>query len=308
MPVKIIFLILPKVHLMDLAGPDQVFFEGIEYGADLYIEYVTIGKSIITSAGLHLGTMKHFSEIKLTKGDFIIIPGTQLSYFQSMTFKSNTSLHQWIRNAYELKVNICSICSGAFALAHIGILKNKICTTHWKRTGLLQELYPDIEVIENVLYTEDSGIYTSAGVASGIDLALHILEQLYGKYFAHKVARELVIYKRRSGHQKQQSDLLEFRNHIHAGIHRVQDWLQNNIHTKTSIEELAVVAHMSSRNFTRIFKKETGLTVHEYLQLLRLEKVKEWMFNPNISKKQMAEKCGLKSERQINRIIQQIDQ
>ena len=248
---------------MDLAGPDQVFFEGIEYGADLCIEYATIGKSIITSAGLHLGIMKHFSEIKLSKGDFIIIPGTQLS---------------------------------------------KICTTHWKRTGLLQELYPDIEVLENVLYTEDSGIYTSAGVASGIDLALHILEQLYGKYFAHKVARELVIYKRRSGHQKQQSDLLEFRNHIHAGIHRVQDWLQNNIHTKTSIEELAVVAHMSSRNFTRIFKKETGLTVHEYLQLLRLEKVKEWMFNPNISKKQMAEKCGLKSERQINRIIQQIDQ
>lgn len=308
MTVKIVFLILPKVHLMDLAGPDQVFFEGIEYGADLTIDYVTIGESIVTTAGLPLGRLKNYTEIKLYKGDFIIIPGTHLSYFQSIAFKSQTNLHQWIRDSYDQGVNLCSICSGAFALAHIGILKGKTCTTHWKRTNLLQELYPDIHVIENVLYTEDSGIYTSAGIASGIDLGLHILEQLYGKYFAHKVARELVIYKRRSGHQKQQSDLLEFRNHIHAGIHRVQDWLQNNIHTKTSIEELAVIAHMSSRNFTRIFKKETGLTVHEYLQLIRLEKVKEWMFNPNISKKQMAEKCGLKSERQINRIIQQIDQ
>ncbi|HMS32975.1 MAG TPA: DJ-1/PfpI family protein [Ignavibacteria bacterium] len=300
---KIVFLVLPYVHLMDLAGPDQVFLEAKGYDAPFEIEYCTTGSTLFSSSRLPFGKLKHFSKVKIKENDFLFISGAELRYLQSEDFKSNKSLFDWIRDCREKNIKICSICSGAFVLAESGILNGKECTTHWKRTDELQNLYPEAKVIENVLFTEDDNIYTSAGIASGIDLALHIVEQMKGDYFAHKVARELVIFSRRSGGQKQQSDLLNFRNHIHSGIHKVQDWLHENLHKKVSLTDLAEIACMSDRNFTRIFKKETSLTVNEYITLLRKEKIGQLINNPDISKQQIAKQCGLKSERHIRRII-----
>ena len=300
---KIVFLVLPHIHLLDLAGPDQVFLEAIGYGAPFEIEYCSTGNSFSSSSMMPFGKMNHFSKVKMKADDFLIIPGAELSYLQSEDFKADKALFEWIRNCRVRKIKICSICSGAFVLAESGILNGKECTTHWKRTNELQKQYPKTKVTENVLFTEDDNIYTSAGIASGIDLALHIVEQMKGDYFAHKVARELVIYSRRSGGQKQQSDMLNYRNHIHSGIHKVQDWLHENLHKKISLTDLAEIACMSDRNFTRIFKKETSLTVNEYITLLRKEKIGQLINNPDISKQQIAKQCGLKSERHVRRII-----
>lgn len=172
-----------------------------------------------------------------------------------------------------------------------------------ERTKELQQLYPKAKVVENVLFTEDGNIYASAGIASGIDMALYIVEKIMGSFFAHKVARELVIYTRRSGNQHQHSELLNYRNHIHTGIHKTQDWLHENLHKKVSLKFLAGIANMSDRNFTRVFKKETSLTVNEYITLLRKEKITQLLNNPDMSRAQIAKQCGLKSERQVSRLI-----
>lgn len=300
---KVVFLILPHIHLMDLAGPDQVFLEAIGYGADFELHYCSPDTPVASSSELPFGKLKPYAETHLADGDLLLIPGCELSYFQSPQFTSNQSLFAWIRSCYEQGAFVGSICSGAFALAQTGLLNGKQATTHWKRTAELQELYPKIEVLENVLFTEDGRIFTSAGIASGIDLALHLVEQRMGQWFAHKVAREMVIYNRRNGNQQQQSELLQFRNHIHSGIHSVQDWLHENLHASPSLESLADRANMSSRNLTRIFKKETSLTVNEYITLLRKEKIRQLMNNPDITRDELARKCGLKSERQISRIL-----
>jgi transcriptional regulator GlxA family with amidase domain len=302
-PIKIVFLVLPKTHLMDLAGPDQAFLEAIGFGAPLSIEYCSYSASLCTSVGLPFGKLKHFSKVKFNEGDFVIVPGADLKFLQSREFKSNAEIFAWLRNAYERRVNVCSVCSGAFVLAESGLLNGKKCTTHWKRTAELKELYPNANVQENILYTVDNGIYTSAGIASGIDMALHILEQLQGAYFAYKVAREMVIYTRRNGDEMQQSEFLAYRNHIHAGIHAVQDWVSTNLHKRISLEGLADVACMSDRNLTRIFKKETGLTVNEYVNALRRERIRQLLKNPDLTRKQIARQCGLTSERQISRIV-----
>lgn len=301
--IKIVFLVLPHVHLMDLAGPDQVFLEATGYGAPFEMEYCCTQNNISTSAMLPFGKLKHFLKVKIAAGDYLFIPGAEVQYLQSKAFKTNRSLFKWIKHCSDEGVNLCSICSGAFVLAETGLLNNRNCTTHWKRTAELQQLYPEAKVIENVLFTQEDNIYTSAGIASGIDLALHIVEQLKGTWFAHKVARELVIYNRRSGNHKQKSELLDFRNHIHAGIHKVQDWLQEHLHQKISVVELAEMANMSSRNFTRIFKKETSLTVNEYITLLRKEKISQLVKNPDLTRSQIAQQCGLKSERHVHRIF-----
>lgn len=303
MATKFIFLILPHIHILDLAGADQAIHEAIDYHADFETEYCGIGKEVLSTSGLPFGAVKHFSEITFKAGDFLFIPGNCYTYITSDTFLKEKELFSWINDLYEKGVSICSICMGAFVLAESGLLNGKNCTTHFKKTKELQEKYPNIKVIENILFTEQNGIYTSAGIASGIDLTLHIIEKLKGSHFAHLVARELVVFNRRSGNDSQESEFLKFRNHIHSGVHKVQDFIFENIHKKNALPDLAELAAMSERNFTRIFKKETGITVIEYINVVRKAKALALMKNLNLSKIEIANKVGLQSEKQLSRIL-----
>ncbi|HMV25514.1 MAG TPA: DJ-1/PfpI family protein [bacterium] len=303
---KIVFLILPEVHLLDLGGPEQVFLEAIGYGAPFEIEYCTYTKELRSSGGLTFGHIKHFSEVAIKPEDYIFIPGPNVRSIHDYKFTSQTELLDWLRRCYRENITLCSVCSGAFALAYAGLLDYKKCTTHFKRTAELKRYFPKLDVQENVLFVEDGNIITSAGIASGIDMALYILERIQGSHFAHKVAREMVIYTRRTGSQPQKSSYLDYRNHIHSGIHKVQDYLSENIHKKSSVGHLAEIACMSERNFTRIFKKEAGITVNEYTTLVRKEKIKLLLKNPDLSRVQIARAVGLNSDRQLSRIMHSI--
>ena len=297
------FLVLPEIHLMDLAGPDQTILEAIDYGAQLEIRYAGLGDAPMTTAGLQLGSTEPYRNLNLKAGDFLVIPGSKVEYILSEEFRKQEDLFQWIREQYEKGVQLVTICAGAFVLGLCGLLTNRRCTTHFKRTSQLQQVFPKAQVQENLLFVEDNGIFTSAGIASGIDLTLHLLEREYGSYFTHKVARELVIYNRRDGHHQQQSVLLQFRNHIHSGIHKVQDVIIEHIDKKYGLAELAEIACMSERNFTRIFRKETGISVHQFVHSIRKEVALNLSKNPDLSPRQIANKIGLNSERQLQRIL-----
>jgi len=303
MATKFTFLLLPHIHLLDLAGSDQAIHEAIDYGADYEIHYCGIEKEITTTSGLSINKVKHFTKINMKPGDFLIIPGSGYTYLTSKTFLKEKSLFEWIRTSYADGVNICSICIGAFVLAESGLLDGLSCTTHFKKTKELQNKYPSIKVEENILFTDQDGIYTSAGIASGIDLTLHIIEKLNGSYFANKVARELVVYNRRAGNSTQESEMLKFRNHIHSGIHKAQDYIIENIHKKNHLADLAELANMSERNFTRIFKKETNITVNDFITAIRKEISSKLLDNPDLSKIEIANKVGLESEKQLRRIL-----
>lgn len=304
MPIKFVFLISPKTHILDLAGPDQVLFEAIFFKAPFELEYCTFSKEdACTASGLRFSNLKHYSEVALKKGDYIFIPGMDTDVITGTHSPAMKDLFHWLSVQYEKEVRLCSVCTGAFLLAWSGLLKGKICTTHWKYTQKLQQLFPSIKVQENVLFTERDGIFTSAGVASGIDLALHLVEKEMGPYFANKVAREIVLYIRRDGNQTQQSVFLSYRNHIHSGIHQVQDWLIENLDKKSNLDQLAVLANMSTRNFTRVFKKETSITIGDYVAMLRQEKIKELLKKPDFSRQQVARQVGLSSERQVSRLM-----
>lgn len=286
-----------------MAGPDQTIHEAIGFGADFEIEYCGIGSKLSSSAGLSIDKQKHFSKVNYKPGDFIIIPGARVKYLLSVEFKKQKTLFNWLQTAHREQANLVSICAGAFVLAHAGLLNQIFSTTHFQLTKQLQSLYPKAIVRENILFIEEKNIYSSAGIASGIDLMLYIVEKLTTGYFAHKVARELVIYNRRAGLSLQENIYLQYRNHIHNGIHIAQDHIIENIHLKHKLAELAELAYMSERNFTRIFKKETGCTVKEYITAIRLEKIKSLIKNPDLSRKQIARQTGLESEKQIGRLL-----
>jgi transcriptional regulator GlxA family with amidase domain len=117
MATRFVFLLLPHIHILDLAGPDQAIHEAIDYGADFSIEYCGIDESIVTTSGLPFGKVQHFTKAKLKKGDFLVIPGADFTYLTSPRFLEQKGLFQWIDTNYNKGINICSICIGAFVLA-----------------------------------------------------------------------------------------------------------------------------------------------------------------------------------------------
>jgi transcriptional regulator GlxA family with amidase domain len=297
------FIIPPTVELLDFAGPVQVFTEAKFYGFEANIQFYSFEKNPVSTAGLGFGKVNHFSEAKLKEGDFIFVPGMDFDYVDSIAFKSQKDFFSWLKISSDDGVTVCSICNGAFALGHAGLLKDTQCTTHWRRVEALQALFSHAKVLSDILYIKSNDVYTTAGISAGIDLALAILEDLKGPLFTHRVARGLVVYHRRSGTHKQQSIYLDYRNHINPQIHMVQDYLIDNLSAENNIETLAELVHMSPRNLSRVFKEKTGSTILEYLTLLRKEYASTMLNNPDYTIEYIASKCGYKSARQLQRIL-----
>lgn len=297
------FIIPQTVELLDLAGPVQVFTEAKFYGFEADLEFYTYQESPVSTSGLGFGKIENFKNAKLKEGDFVFVPGMDADYVRSIAFKAEREFFDWLKECSENKINVCSICNGAFALGHAGLLKNTECTTHWRRVNELQTQFPQAKVVADILYVKSNDVYTSAGISAGIDLALAILENLKGAFFTHKVARGLVVYHRRSGKHKQQSVYLDYRNHINPQIHEVQDYMIDNLSKENSIESLAALVGMSPRNLARVFKEKTGSTVLEYLTLLRKEYASTMLNNPEYTIEYIASKCGFKTARQLQRIL-----
>lgn len=300
---KFAFIIPPTVEMLDLAGPVQVFTEAKFQGYEASLEYYSYSNEIISTCGLSFPNIASYKEANLREGDYIFIPGMDNNYVSSMAFKTEREFFKWLKECADKKIFVCSVCSGAFALGHAGLLKDTECTTHWRRVEQLQKEFPAAKVITDILFKKSNNVYTSAGISAGIDLALAILEELKGALFTHKVARGLVVYHRRSGKHKQESIYLDYRNHINPQVHEVQDYLIDNLSKDNDIESLASMVGMSARNLSRVFKEKTGTTVLEYLTLLRIEFANTMLNNPEYTIEYIASKCGFKTARQLQRIL-----
>jgi len=300
---KFAFIIPPTVEILDLAGPVQVFTEAKFYGYDLALEYYSYKSEIISTSGLLFNNIKDYRAADLREGDYVFMPGMDNKYVSSMDFKTEREFFNWLKKCSDKGILVCSICNGAFALGHAGLLKDTECTTHWRRIEEMQNEFPQAKVISDILFKKSNNVYTSAGISAGIDLALAILEELKGPLFTHKVARGLVVYHRRSQDHTQQSIYLDYRNHISPSIHKVQDYLIEHLADENSVGDLASLVAMSPRNLSRVFKEKTGTTVHEYLTLLRLEYAKTMLNNPEYTIEYIASKCGFKTARQLQRIF-----
>ncbi len=301
--MKIAFIIPPTVELLDLAGPVQVFTEAKFYGFKLDIEFYLYQDKPVSTSGLSLGKLSYFRQARLKKGDYVFFPGMDQHYVRSHSFKREKELFNWLYECAAQGVTICSVCNGAFALGYAGLLNGKECTTHWRRTKELQETFLKTKVLEDIIYVKNNGVHTSAGISAGIDLALSVLEDIAGPLFTNKVARGLVVYFRRNGRRKQESIYLDYRDHINAKIHEVQDYLVEHIGGGNSISDLADLVGMSPRNLTRVFKETVGTTVVNYLTQLRLATAKKMLKDPENTMDNIARQCGFKTARQLQRIL-----
>jgi transcriptional regulator GlxA family with amidase domain len=180
------------------------------------------------------------------------------------------SLLEYIRNAPEQSRRVAAICTGAFVLAAAGLLDGKHATTHWFHAQEFKKQFPTTLLDEDRIFVVDGQIWTSAGMAAGVDLALAIVEKDFGLETARMVARKLVVLQRRGGGQSQFSALLE----MDAKSDRVQTALayaRENLRGDLSVESLAEAARLSPRQFSRVFREETGQSPAKAIERLRVE-------------------------------------
>jgi transcriptional regulator GlxA family with amidase domain len=304
--VQCVFVIPPKVHLLDITGPAHIFYEALSYGAPLKLHFSNLHATehcIESSSSLFLSHLVNYDDINLQQGDLVFIPGLESSLLEAdRLLHSSKHFQHWLTEQFNKGVIICSVCTGAFLLAEAGLLNDKECTTHWKYTGHLSKRYPRLKVQNNRLFVQAGNLYTSAGIASGIDLSLYLVEQLFGSRFAALIAKEVVVYLRRTANDPQLPAFMQHRNHIDNRIHIVQDLLSQSLDKKIHVESLAEQVHMSGRNLTRLFKKTTGTTIGEYIDQLRQERARQ-MIREGYTVQTAASLCGLKSANQLRRLL-----
>ncbi|MFC4455323.1 GlxA family transcriptional regulator [Deinococcus sonorensis] len=297
---RVIFVLLPAVNLLDLGGPAQVFDVARRFGAEYHLMFCAATPQILSVQGLPLGPLAPFP----VPGpeDLVIIPGPRLSEPVPGQPWIDPATAAWLRAAYAAGARLASVCTGLAALGEAGLLDGRRCTTHWGSVAAMQARYPKALLQDAVLYTHDGPITTSAGIASGIDMALSLLEREHGPRLTAQVARYLVIYLRRDGVQTQASVHLAYRSHLHPGVHRVQDQLSQHVAEKARLDRLAALANMSPRGLTRAFKQHTGLTPLAYQQELRLELAAQLMADPHLTLEAIAGTCGFDDARHFRRL------
>lgn len=303
-PRTVCFLLLPRVHLMDLSGPAQVFYEASQLGSTRYhLVYCSVRPEVESEQGLPLGALPSFKDISLNPNDFLFIPGIDFRAFKEGRLKESIrAIKPWLHTQWSRGVRLASICSGSLILAEAGLLENRKCTSHWKCIDYMKASYPRADIQTDQLYVYDQNIYTSAGMTSGIDMALSILEQQHGPVLPARVAREMVVYLRRNPTDRQQTIYLDYQTHFNPAIHRVQDYIISHPSENSSLAELAEVGHVSVRNLTRLFKKSTGHTIVDFKNTVRLELARTLLHNRDYTLEKIAELCGFQSVRQLRRV------
>ena len=297
-PSRVLVVVLPDVHALDFAGPVQTVYEANGFGAGYDLRFVSEFDEVRTAQGFSIGRLQPLPEPAAS--DWIVVAGTD-----SATVDDISVPVDWLRRAAQKGARLSSVCSGAIALGRAGLLDGKQCTTHWKMLDRLRDACNKAEVLDNRLYVCDGNIVTSAGEASGIDMALYLVEQDHGPKLAARVAREMVVYVRRAGEATQRSIYLEHREHIHPSVHRVQDWIMSHPDRRATIDELARVAALSPRHLTRVFRESTGVTLKAFAHKVKLEVAKQLTQNPTLTIEDIATRCGFSDARQLRRIWKQ---
>ena len=198
-----------------------------------------------------------------------------------------------LRAITERGGRVLSQCTGAFVLAAAGLLDGRRATTHWKWADELASRYPAVDVNPDVLYVADGPVITSAGTAAGIDACLHLVRLEHGAAVANAVARRMVVPPHRDGGQAQYVPVIVNEAADHANLAAVQQWTLEHLGEPISVDDLAVRAVMSPRNFARQFAARTGTTPHQWLICQRLSRVQELLERTSEPVEQIAAKCGL---------------
>lgn len=278
------------VELLDVAGPTSVFStatsllgRGKGYDVRLVAEHAG---PIVTSSGVTL-TAQHALGSLRGAIDTLIIPGGLRD-----AIAGAAPIVPLVKRLAPRVRRLASVCSGAFILSRAGLLDGRAAVTHWAACDELRRQHPQCRVEDDRIFVRDGNIWTSAGVSTGIDLALAMVEEDHGAQLALEISRWLVVYLRRPGGQSQFSAPLAAQMAEREGMRELLLWMSDNIAADLSVAALAHRASMSERTFARVFAAETQFTPAAYVERLRVDAARRSLETTKKSVKQIARSCG----------------
>jgi transcriptional regulator GlxA family with amidase domain len=256
-------VVMSGTHPFEPSVACEVFgLERPEFGVPWYRFLVCAEQSRIDLGVFTLETPHGLDA--LAEADTVIVPACPPDTGPS------DALVAGLRAAYDRGARLVSYCSGAFALGAAGVLAGRRITTHWLYAARFAAMYPDVEVLPDVLYVDDGQVLTSAGTSAGIDLSLHIVRKDYGSDVANAVARRMVVPPHRDGGQAQFVDRPVADADTADALGPTLDWIVDNLDQPLTVEQMAAHALMSTRTFMRRFRATTGTTPVQWLSRQRI--------------------------------------
>ncbi len=283
---RVVTLALPDVVAFDLSIAAQVFGARSEGMYEFTLCSAAPGP-LATTTAFALLIERDLSALE--DADTVIVPG-----YEDLSDAPPDAVIAALRRAHDRGARMVSICTGAFALAAAGLLDGLRATTHWEWTGLLAKRYPAVKVAPDVLYVDEGQVLTSAGVAAGIDLCLHIVGRDYGTRAANAVARRIVVAPQRAGGQAQ---FLEQPMPSAPGgsLERTRLWALEHLDEPLTVSRLARHAGYSDRSFARRFRAETGTTPLQWLIAQRTLRARAMLEAGELGVEAIAHSCGFGS-------------
>jgi len=299
-PQRLIFVLFEECLLLDFVGPAQVFELACENSLSdpPYVwQFCSVnGGMVRTSSGLEVST-KSLRDCDPSNIDTLIVGGGPGVHGAA----ADAGLIEWYRDVAPNVRRICSVCTGAFVLAAAGLLSGRRATTHWGSCGLLSERHPDVTVEIDPVFVHDRGIWTSAGVTAGIDLALSLLENDCGHREAMRVAQRMVVFLKRPGGQAQFSVPLRLQSSEDKMFEEILNWIQDNLQHDLRVERLAEQAGMTPRTFARVFRQKTGKSPGKAVEEFRVEAARRGLEDSTLGIKEVAARSGFQSEEHLRR-------
>lgn len=302
--IDIHVLVFPGFVLLDATGPAQVFASANDDARDAgrpapyRIGMIAPGGgAVMSSSGISV--LAEPLPRRGLPGATLIVSGA-IGMEQGPWAADAPSL-RWIARAGREAARCCAVCTGAFALAHAGLLDGRRAVTHWQDVARLQAQFPAIEVQDDAIHVKDGSFYTSAGITAGMDLALSLVEEDLGRDAALAVAKRMVMFLKRAGGQRQFSSELLAQSAAQGISGRLVRWLQPRLDREIDVEQMAAACAMSVRTLHRRLRQESGTTPAQLLLRLRLEAACALLEQPGMTVKRAAGASGFGTEYNLRR-------
>lgn len=308
--MKKVSIIIPNgfSSIVNIEGTRQIlswvndFYASINRKIPFEIQLVSVNKNLELECGDYIiRPKKSISNISNT--DIIIIPAIFGEWGDS--YKNNEELVPWLKKQYENGAEIVTYCIGAFFLAATGLLEGKKCTTHWHYASEFRNRFPNIELIDDKILTEDNRLYTSGGAYSYLNLLIYLIEKNTDRNTAITVAKSFMI----DIDKLSQSPFIIFngqKNHNDSTIKDLQSYIENNYQSKIIVDELSNKFAIAKRTLERRFKKATSNTLSEYIQRVKVEAAKKLLETENININELMYKVGYQDEKSFRMIFKKV--
>ncbi len=303
--LRVGFIGYDQVNALDVVGPAEAFASAArpdgKGGTERCYEVLIIGltkRAFVTESGIALQpacTLETAPPL-----DTLIIPGGS----GLRLLETNRKIAAWISERAQTTRRVASVCTGLYGLAATGLLDGRRVTTHWRFAADAAKRFPALRMDPNALFVKDGKFYSSAGVTAGIDLALALIEEDFGSKMALNVAREMVVYLKRSGGQEQYSEPLQFQTAASDRFAQLVAWMTNNPTAEMSIDSLARRASLSPRQFFRRFKEQFGSSPATFVETLRLNEARRRLSAGEPSIANVAESVGFKGADSFRRAFE----